>query len=294
MKLKSFNQEIARVLLLGFIFVSAVSVGYSQSPLPEGYPKLMDTGNPVEDHRKYDAAKQAWIAANPEAYRKMTGEGNTNVLSQKPASENKRTETHAESNPVMIPPYNPDALTLQKNSTEEDLNVSAISKFKDFPVYKDTGNPEEDAERYNKAEAEWYLLHEEAYKEVMKSKSNNEITHISDVVNTEKPNTEKPNKIIISQSQFNQLSPEKQTFIEKNTDLYLITQEEVAYHNPKQKITGGEFLLLDAASQRRVLSKPEEIEVIKTGVHQSEFDKMPLEKQTIILSHPDFFIIVKE
>ncbi len=282
MKLQSLNQEITCVLLLFLMFVSAISVGYSQSPLPEGYPKLIDTGNPVEDHRKYDAAKQAWIAANPDAYRKMTGEGNTSVLSQKSNSENKRTETLAESNPVMIPPYNPEALMLQNNSTEEDLNVSAISKFKDFPVYKDTGNPEEDAALYNQLESEWNLAHPEEYKKVLGDKEIKPIDH----------KTTRENKVTISRSEFNQLSLEKQIYIKENPNFYNIVDWDVPVLKTKQVITAGELFLMDENLQQSILSRPEEIEIEKTKMRKQEFDKLPSDKQTWILSYPNLFEIV--
>ncbi|MFZ1692585.1 MAG: hypothetical protein WAT74_05220 [Flavobacteriales bacterium] len=35
------------------------------------FPVRIDTGDPIGDDQRYAAAKQAWIAANPEAYQRM-------------------------------------------------------------------------------------------------------------------------------------------------------------------------------------------------------------------------------
>lgn len=37
-----------------------------------GFPAYINTGNKQKDDENYIAAKQAWIAANPEEYKKMT------------------------------------------------------------------------------------------------------------------------------------------------------------------------------------------------------------------------------
>ena len=37
-----------------------------------GFPAYVNTGNKEKDDANYMAAKQAWIAANPEEYKKMT------------------------------------------------------------------------------------------------------------------------------------------------------------------------------------------------------------------------------
>lgn len=47
-------------------------VAPTQNPiLPADFPKYTDTGNPAADNDRYNAAKQAWIAANPALYVKM-------------------------------------------------------------------------------------------------------------------------------------------------------------------------------------------------------------------------------
>lgn len=42
-----------------------------ETALPNDYPKYVDTGNAQQDQQRYDTAKQAWIAANPNAYAKL-------------------------------------------------------------------------------------------------------------------------------------------------------------------------------------------------------------------------------
>lgn len=39
--------------------------------LPAGFPKYVDTGDPVADRARYSAAKDEWILLHPEAYAKM-------------------------------------------------------------------------------------------------------------------------------------------------------------------------------------------------------------------------------
>jgi hypothetical protein len=38
----------------------------------EAFPKFIDTGDLIEDNRRYDAAKATWILAHPEEYEQLT------------------------------------------------------------------------------------------------------------------------------------------------------------------------------------------------------------------------------
>jgi hypothetical protein len=67
------------------------SVG--KAAMPAGYPSLEDTGNPLEDHKRYDMAKAAWIAANPAAYAAMNDATKAEAKTQE---DNKASAPQAE------------------------------------------------------------------------------------------------------------------------------------------------------------------------------------------------------
>lgn len=41
--------------------------------LPTDFPKFVNTGDTKADNARYDAAKKAWIEANPKAYTRLAG-----------------------------------------------------------------------------------------------------------------------------------------------------------------------------------------------------------------------------
>jgi hypothetical protein len=132
--------------------------------IPDDYPQLIDTGNPDEDHRKLDAAKQAWIAANPAAYAKMfegqNYQNNPAVVISNTEQKTKLTEPEtvnsspiAEQKAVMIPPYNPN-----QNAEQQEMPVMPITEQipappqnqilpADYPKHIDTGNAENAVEQ---------------------------------------------------------------------------------------------------------------------------------------------------
>lgn len=52
----------------------------NEGTLPASFPKYIDTGNPDQDARRYDAAKQVWIAANKDAYQTINDQAAQNAI----------------------------------------------------------------------------------------------------------------------------------------------------------------------------------------------------------------------
>ncbi|MBL4656605.1 MAG: hypothetical protein JKX73_01295 [Flavobacteriales bacterium] len=50
-----------------------------ENDLPEGYPRYLDSGNQVEDERKYSETKEEWIENNPEKYRQISAKDKNSV-----------------------------------------------------------------------------------------------------------------------------------------------------------------------------------------------------------------------
>jgi hypothetical protein len=98
----------AMLLFMGaFMTFNKVSAQTS-SGLPSGYPKFVDTGNPQEDHQRFDLAKRDWIKANPDAYAKM--EGGTAVTKQTAVVPNPvevKTIAEPKKETGMVPSYSP-------------------------------------------------------------------------------------------------------------------------------------------------------------------------------------------
>ncbi len=55
--------------------------------VPAGFPKFMDNGNPSEDIADYQRRKEAWIKANPEAYKKIVDDSKSIQVKQIPQEE---------------------------------------------------------------------------------------------------------------------------------------------------------------------------------------------------------------
>lgn len=188
--------------------------------IPNDYPKLIGTGNPDEDHRKFDAAKQAWIAANSAAYAKMfegqNYQNNPAVVISNTEQKTKLTEPEtvnsspiAEQKAVMIPPYNPN-----QNAEQQEMPVMPITEHilapsketalpNDYPKYVDTGNAQQDQQKYDIAKQTWIATHTQAYE-----------------------NTNVRNKQLIDKQEFEQMPAEKQQHILQNPNLYFIGEEQ--------------------------------------------------------------------
>jgi hypothetical protein len=125
--------------------------------LPADFPKYTDTGKPEQDNQKYNAAKQVWIAANPAVYEKI-------VAQQQATPKNKLEAEISPAPPAtqiteMIPPYNPTSTANLSKQTpnynkEQQLSTTA-EPFADFPKYTDTGNPQQDNQKYTAAKQAW-------------------------------------------------------------------------------------------------------------------------------------------
>ncbi|MBX7241493.1 MAG: hypothetical protein K1X92_07075 [Bacteroidia bacterium] len=200
------------------LFFTVFLNGFTQSVLPEGYPKLMDTGNPVEDHKKYDAAKQAWIAANPAAYAKIIADGQNSSTSslvevvpttdQKPLqipSNMPSNNPIVEQKAVMIPPYNPGQNTEQQVTTVMTINKHMLAPSKeivlpnDYPKYVDTGNTQQDLQKYDIAKQAWIAANPSEYAKLNVR-----------------------NRQLIDKQEFEKMPSEKRQHILQNPDLYFI------------------------------------------------------------------------
>lgn len=63
------------LLILGATIAQAQDSGRVNpaTALPAGFPVYKDTGNPKEDHKRYDEAKRKWIEENKEEYGRLVG-----------------------------------------------------------------------------------------------------------------------------------------------------------------------------------------------------------------------------
>ena len=235
--------------------------------IPDDYPQLIDTGNPDEDHRKLDAAKQAWIAANPAAYAKMfegqNYQNNPAVVISNTEQKTKLTEPEtvnsspiAEQKAVMIPPYNPN-----QNAEQQEMPVMPITEQipappqnqilpADYPKHVDTGNQQQDQQKYETAKQAWIATHTQAYENIN--------------VRT---------KQLIDKQEFDQMPSEKQQHILQNPDLYFIANT----------------LYVD--EQIAIVANPHQ-PAEKHQVTQEDISNMPAEKLEYIKKHPDVYEIV--
>ena len=85
-------------------------------------PVFVDTGNPEEDAKRYEVAKNQWIQANQREYQKLsTG--------------------------------NSEAVTDKESLAKKALSIDALPGF---PVRTNTGNREQDELNYKLAKEKWY------------------------------------------------------------------------------------------------------------------------------------------
>lgn len=275
------------------LFFTVFLNGFTQSVLPEGYPKLIDTGNPERDAAEYEAIKRAWISAHPDEYNKINNVSTTIAIPEKEANVTAPVTTvgydinreERKEQITLSPKEETGGAIIRSQIVFTERQYELLSPEKKEAM---KNNPQKYPHRIIPniliPRVEFLLLPEEERQMAGKYE-------ITDLITKESIPVAQEGVIYISESEFYRYGFQQQSDILKS-DKVVILSDDVGKR--KYIITGEKFLLLDAVSQRRVLSNPEEVEVIKTGIHQSEFDKMSLEKQTIILSHPDFFIIVKE
>lgn len=57
-------------------FIAVVAGTHRASGPAQGFPVRIDTGDSAADDRRYEEAKRAWVAANPDLYNKMQELGN--------------------------------------------------------------------------------------------------------------------------------------------------------------------------------------------------------------------------
>lgn len=200
---------------------NAATQPIQKQTIPNDYPKLIDTGNAEEDHRRLDAAKQAWIAANPAVYANMVANGQQSSspsIVDVPTMENKSLQTPSntptnnpivEQKAVMIPPYNPNQNTEPQEMPVMPITeqISAPSKKielpNDYPKYVDTGNQQQDQQKYDTAKQTWIATHKEVYE-----------------------NMNVINKQLIDKQEFDQMPAEKRQHILQYPDLYFIGEEQ--------------------------------------------------------------------
>ena len=62
------------ICLFSALLCAALPIFAQNAPaLPADFPKFVDTGDIQADNARYDAAKKAWIEANPKAYARLVG-----------------------------------------------------------------------------------------------------------------------------------------------------------------------------------------------------------------------------
>jgi hypothetical protein len=98
------------------------------------FPKYTDTGNPEQDNKKYTAAKQAWIAANPTVYEKMNEQS-------KPTPQNN------------IAPIT------------QTQNQDKVDSAPHYPIVPTTGNVAVDEKAHIEAKNNWIKTHPEEYRQ---------------------------------------------------------------------------------------------------------------------------------
>ncbi len=118
------------IFFLNFIF--ATSWGQAQNTNviiePLNKPVFVNTGNPEEDAKRYEEAKNQWIQANQREYQQLST-GNTN-------------------------PSGSDMEVVAKNA-------QSIDDLPGFPVRINTGNREQDELNYKVAKEKWYASNKE-------------------------------------------------------------------------------------------------------------------------------------
>jgi hypothetical protein len=211
--------------------------------IPNDYPKLIGTGNPDEDHRKFDAAKQAWIAANSAAYAKMfegqNYQNNPAVVISNTEQKTKLTEPEtvnnspiAEQKAVMIPPYNPN-----QNAEQQEMPVMPITEHilapsketalpNDYPKYVDTGNVEEEKRQVTQEDIngmspeklEYIKKHPDVYEIVVEKKQNIQEGQIIQEQTLE--------KYKVTKNDSNKISPEKLIYMKAHPEVYDMTEYE--------------------------------------------------------------------
>jgi hypothetical protein len=137
-------------VVFSFILGSAWSQTQSNSTVvptqQSGMPIFVNTGNPEEDAKRYEEAKNQWIQANQREYQQLST-GNSNVVTDK--------ETVAK-------------------------KALSIDELPGFPARTNTGNREKDDLTYKLAKEKWYAENQELvtlfYQENAKRNSNTKPT----------------------------------------------------------------------------------------------------------------------
>ncbi|OWY24725.1 hypothetical protein C7N43_27485 [Sphingobacteriales bacterium UPWRP_1] len=227
-----------------------------QQVVPANYPKLVDTGNPEQDHRKFDIAKQAWIAANPAAYKKMFEEqsrqkdagqviNNTQQVPELTKPETANNSPKDGQQTVMIPPpYNPN-----QHAVQQEMPVMPITQQipapvietelpKGYPKYVDTGNVENADEQ---------------------------------IAITANPH-QLAEKYQVTQEDLSNMNAEKLEFIKAHPDIYEIIVEK------KQNIQKGQII------QGQTLEKYK--------VTKDDLDKISPEKLIYMKAHPEVYDMI--
>lgn len=191
--MRQLLQQFLIVLLLNLSLVLSLTQAQTLAPtqqqekiVPNDYPKFMDTGNPQTDNARYNAAKQAWIAANPQAYAKMMGQ--LPAVKTENKVEDKGVATPEKPN-EMIPPYKPLLTTnvpaetanvlveqsisadsellspkLDRTDAQSNTNHGDVSGAANYPTTPTTGNVAADEKAHIEAKNNWIKTHPEEYR----------------------------------------------------------------------------------------------------------------------------------
>lgn len=133
-----------------------------------------------------EQGKAEWVKANPDAYRQLGGQTNSQTLA--PKSEQM---TEAEK-----------AAWVKAHPAEYAKLVGSVqnaSKSQQFPNYVDTGNPNADAYAYAQAKAAWVAAHPKEYAEMTKQPE--------PVLNNTNPNAGQ--RVKVTQAELNDMSAAK-------------------------------------------------------------------------------------
>ena len=173
-------------------------------------------------------------------------------------------------------------------TTEVDPNYSLVN-LPGFPVYKNTGNAEEDAKAYEGAKLKWISENEKSYADLMEEEKlvssdeyervlnerlKNNSEKIIDPISTEENSSEIIH--VISKEEFETMPVEKQQHILNNTNLYNIKAIDENIFDSENKP-----VVIEYENQSRE----------KHFISEGEFEKMPNEKKEHILNNPSLYKI---